>query len=291
MKGATLLAPAKLNLTLDITGVQEDGYHTMDMLMQAVSLYERVKLRRSDRLEISAAGASLPLGPKNVAWKAAVAFFQQTGLLAGAQIRLEKHAPIRAGMGGGSADAAAVLVGLNLIYGAQLTLEELCRIGATVGADVPFALVGGTARVRGFGEQIASLPPLPDCLFVVCMPEYGISTPQAFAAYDEVGAETRPDNDAAERAIRDGALGALFPHLGNALQRASAGKDTERICGLLTDAGAKAALMTGSGAATYGIFTSVLAAQRGQKALQRAGFDRVWTLVPARTGPVVEEIF
>ena len=291
MNGVTLLAPAKLNLTLDITGVQENGYHTMDMLMQAVSLYERVRVSRSDRLEISAAGAPLPLGPKNVAWKAAVAFFQQTGLLAGAQIRLEKNAPIRAGMGGGSADAAAVLVGLNLIYGARLTTEQLCQIGSEVGADVPFALVGGTARVQGFGEQVFSLPPLPDCLFVVCMPGYGISTPQAFAAYDEVGASVRPDNEVAEQAIRAGKLEELFPALGNALQKASAGRDTEKICRLLMTAGAKAALMTGSGAATYGIFTSPSAAERGRQALQNAGFDRVWTLVPARTGPVVEEIF
>ena len=290
MKQVTLLAPAKLNLTLDITGVQENGYHTMDMLMQAVSLYERVTVRRAQRLEITAAGASLPLGPKNVAWKAAEAFFQQTGLLAGAKIRLEKRAPIRAGMGGGSADAAAVLMGLNLLYGACLSAEQLCRIGAGVGADVPFALAGGTARVGGFGEKISSLPPLPDCFFVVCMPGYGISTPQAFAAYDEIGASARPDNDAAERAVRAGDLRALFPCLGNALQKASAGQDTDRICEILTGEGAKAALMTGSGAATYGIFTVSTAAARGAAALQKAGFDRVWILTPARTGPIVEEI-
>ena len=123
--------------------------------MQAVSLYERVTVRRAQRLEITAAGASLPLGPKNVAWKAAEAFFQQTGLLAGAKIRLEKRAPIRAGMGGGSADAAAVLMGLNLLYGACLSTEQLCRIGAGVGADVPFALAGGTRAGRGLrGEDL-----------------------------------------------------------------------------------------------------------------------------------------
>ena len=291
MDGVTLLAPAKLNLTLDVTGVQEDGYHTMDMLMQAVSLYERVTVRRAEKLRVSAPGAALPLGPKNVAWKAAAAFFQQTGLLAGAEIRLEKRAPVRAGMGGGSADAAAVLMGLDLVYGARLSLGELCRIGQEVGADVPFALAGGTARVRGFGEQITPLPPLPDCLFVVCMPGYGISTPQAFAAYDQVGADARPDNEGAERAVRAGDLAALCPCLGNALQRASAGRDTGRICRLLTGSGAKAALMTGSGAAVYGLFTGARAAQQGVTALRAAGFDRVWTLVPAATGPIVEEIF
>ena len=291
MNGVTLLAPAKLNLTLDITGIEPNGFHAMDMLMQAVSLCERVTVERAGDLVITAPGASLPLGEKNVAWKAAVAFFDGVGLLAGAHIRLEKATPVRAGMGGGSADAAAVLAALNLLYGAQLTLPELCRIGAGVGADVPFALTGGTARVRGFGERITPLPPLPDCRFVVCMPGYGVSTPQAFASYDRVGAGARPNNDAAEAALRRGDAPALWPCLANALQKASAGRDTARICRLLTGAGAKAALMTGSGAAVYGIFADDAAAAGGEAALRAAGFARVWVLAPAAHGPAVEQTF
>ena len=291
MNGVTLRAPAKLNLSLDITGVRPDGYHTMDMLMQAVSLYERVTVRRSGILRVTANGALLPLGEKNTVWKAAVAFLQEVGLLAGAEIHLQKRTPVRAGMGGGSADAAAVLVGLNLLYGAKLPLGELCRIGATIGADVPFALLGGTARVRGVGDELLVLPPLRGCVFVVCMPGYGISTPQAFAAYDEVGAGRRPDTDAAEAALRAGSVPQLLPHLANALQKASAGKDTETICRLLRKAGAGAALMTGSGAATYGVFTDERTARAGLIALRRAGFKQMWLLRPVASGPVVEEMF
>ena len=291
MNGITLRAPAKLNLSLDITGVRPDGYHTMDMLMQAVSLYERVTVRRSGILRVTTNGALLPLGEKNTVWKAAVAFLQEVGLLAGAEIHLQKRTPVRAGMGGGSADAAAALVGLNLLYGAKLPLATLCRIGETIGADVPFALLGGTARVRGVGEELLPLPPLQGCVFVVCMPGYGISTPQAFAAYDKVGASQRPGTNAAEAALRAGSVPQLLPHLANALQKASAGKDTETICRLLRDAGAGAALMTGSGAATYGIFTDEPTARAGLKALRRAGFGQVWLLRPVASGPVVEEIF
>lgn len=289
MERVTLLAPAKLNLTLDITGVRPDGYHEMDMLMQAVSLYERVTVRRSRRLRVTAPGSALPLGEKNTAYKAAVAFFREVGLLAGAQIELEKKTPVRAGMGGGSADAAAVLAGLNLLYDARLTLPQLCGIGAQVGADVPFALTGGTARVRGVGDRLQPLPPLTGCWFVVCMPGYGVSTPAAFAAYDRVGPAARPDNDAAQQALENGRLCRLWPCLANALQRASGGQDTARICRLLQAAGAKAALMTGSGAAIYGAFTGAGAAQRGLQALRRAGYEQLWALVPAAAGPLVVE--
>ena len=152
MRSVTVLAPAKLNLTLDVTGTRPDGYHTLDMIMQAVSLRERVTLRRSRGLSLSLPGSRVPANEHNTAYKAALAFFHGTGLLAGAAITVEKHVPVRAGMAGGSADAAAVLVGLNELYGARLSAAELCALGAQVGADVPFSIVGGTARVTGVGD-------------------------------------------------------------------------------------------------------------------------------------------
>ena len=147
MRSVTVLAPAKLNLTLDVTGTRPDGYHTLDMIMQAVSLRERVTLRRSRGLSLSLPGSRVPANEHNTAYKAALAFFHGTGLLAGAAITVEKHVPVRAGMAGGSADAAAVLVGLNELYGARLSAAELCALGAQVGADVPFSIVGGLLLV------------------------------------------------------------------------------------------------------------------------------------------------
>lgn len=288
MNSVIVSAPAKLNLTLDITGIEPNGYHTMDMLMQTVDLAERVTLAKACDICITATGARLPAGPNNTAYKAAVAFFRETGLLAGVHIHIEKKVPIRAGMAGGSADAAAVLVGLNALYNARLTRTELCALGAGVGADVPFAVCGGTARVGGFGEKIAPLPPLMDCRFVVVMPGYGISTPEAFANYDRVGTEKRPNNEAAAAALAAGDYDALMPCLANVLEKASGGADTEAICTVLRQHGADTALMTGSGAAVYGIFKTADAAQQAADAAKKR-WQKVWVLAPCAEGAKIEK--
>ena len=201
----TVLAPAKLNLALDVVGLLPNGYHALDMTMQTITLYERVMLRRSAGLSLRLPGSLVQPNDKNTAIKAALAFFHYTGLLAGVDITIYKNTPVRAGMAGGSADAAAVLVGLNALYGAKLSMSELCALGAGIGADVPFALMGGTCRVQGVGDLLKALPPVPDCWFTVVMPDYGVSTPEAFAAYDTVGSSIHPDCEAQEKAIRAGA--------------------------------------------------------------------------------------
>ena len=157
-------------------------------------------------------------------------------------------------MAGGSADAAAVLVGLNELYGARLSMSELCALGVSIGADVPFALMGGTCRVQGLGDLIKALPPMPECWFTVVMPGYGISTPEAFAAYDKVGSSVHPDCAAQEAAIRAGDLDAVCAAAGNALEECSGAKDNEAIKAALRENGAVTALMTGSGAAVFGVF-------------------------------------
>ena len=177
----TILAPAKLNLALDVVGLLPGGYHDLDMTMQAITLYERVVLCRSPYLNLRLPGSLVAPNNKNTAIKAALAFFDYTGLLAGVDITIYKNTPVRAGMAGGSADAAAVLVGMNELYGAHLSMSELCALGAKIGADVPFALMGGTCRVQGVGDVMKALPPCPNCWFTVVMPDYGVSTPEAFA--------------------------------------------------------------------------------------------------------------
>ena len=200
----TVLAPAKLNLALDVVGTLPNGYHDLDMTMQAITLHERVVLCRSPYLNLRLPGSPVAPNNKNTAIKAALAFFDYTGLLAGVDITIYKNTPVRAGMAGGSADAAAVLVGMNELYGAHLSMSELCALGARIGADVPFALMGGTCRVQGVGDFLKALPPVPECWFTVVMPDYGVSTPEAFAAYDRVGSSIHPDCGAQEAAIRAG---------------------------------------------------------------------------------------
>ena len=279
----TVLAPAKLNLALDVVGLLPNGYHALDMTMQTITLYERVMLRRSAGLSLRLPGSLVQPNDKNTAIKAALAFFHYTGLLAGVDITIYKNTPVRAGMAGGSADAAAVLVGLNALYGAKLSMSELCALGAGIGADVPFALMGGTCRVQGVGDLLKPLPPVPDCWFTVVMPDYGVSTPEAFAAYDTVGSRTHPDCEAQEKAIRAGDLDAVCAAAGNALEECSGAKDNEAIKSLLRAHGAVTALMTGSGAAVFGVFRDEAAARAAAAAAKRQ-WPQVYVAKPDRGG-------
>ena len=279
----TVLAPAKLNLALDVVGLLPNGYHDLDMTMQAITLYERVVLRRSPYLNLRLPGSLVAPNNKNTAIKAALAFFDYTGLLAGVDITIYKNTPVRAGMAGGSADAAAVLVGMNELYGAHLSMSELCALGAKIGADVPFALMGGTCRVQGVGDLLKALPPVPDCWFTVVMPDYGVSTPEAFAAYDTVGSSTHPDCEAQEKAIRAGDLDAVCAAAGNALEECSGAKDNEAIKSLLRAHGAVTALMTGSGAAVFGVFRDEAAARAAAAAAKRQ-WPQVYVAKPDRGG-------
>ena len=257
LKSVTVLAPAKLNLALDVVGLLPNGYHNLDMTMQAITLYERVVLRRSNTLSLSLPGSPVAANDSNTAIKAAIAFFRYTGLLAGVDITIYKNVPVRAGMAGGSADAA--------------------------GVDVPFALMGGTCRVQGVGDILKALPPCPDCWFTVVMPDYGVSTPEAFAAYDKVGSSTHPDCEAQEKAVRAEDLAGVCAAAGNALEECSGARDNEAIKAALRQHGAVAALMTGSGAAVFGVFPTEEAARGAAEAL-KAQWPQVYVAQPDKGG-------
>ena len=285
-KSVTVLAPAKLNLALDVVGTLPNGYHALDMVMQAIDLQERLVLRRSPYLNLRMPGSFVPVNNKNTAIKAALAFFDYTGLLAGVDITIHKAVPVRAGMAGGSADAAGVLVGMNELYGAKLSMSELCAIGATIGADVPFALMGGTCRVRGVGDLLKPLPPCPDCRFVVVMPSIGVSTQEAFQRYDQMGSPVHPDCERQEAAVRAGDLAAICAAAGNALEHCSGAQETPAICAKLNEHGALTSQMTGSGAAVFGVFDGEDAARAAVQALQ-GSYKQVYLCRPVRGGAQV----
>ena len=288
-RSVTVLAPAKLNLSLDVVGTLPNGYHDLDMVMQTIDLYEKIILKTSRDLRLSLPGSFVPANDKNTAIKAALAFFDYTGLLAGVDINVYKRVPVRAGMAGGSADAAGVLVGLNELYGAKLSMSELCAIGAGIGADVPFALLGGTCRVRGVGDLMKALPPCPDCRFVVVMPSVGVSTPEAFARYDTMGSPVHPDCEAQEQAIRKNDLAAVCAAAGNALEHCSGAVEAPAICEILRANGAITAQMTGSGAAVFGIFADDAQA-RAAAAVLRKGYKQVYVCRPTTGGPRVTAV-
>ena len=288
-RSVTVLAPAKLNLSLDVVGTLPNGYHDLDMVMQTIDLYEKITLRTSRDLRLALPGSFVPANDKNTAFKAALAFFDYTGLLAGVDMNVYKRVPVRAGMAGGSADAAGVLVGLNALYDAKLSMSELCAIGAGIGADVPFALLGGTCRVRGVGDLMKALPPCPDCRFVVVMPSVGVSTPEAFARYDTMGSPVHPDCEAQEQAIRKNDLAAVCAAAGNALEHCSGAVETPAICEILRANGAITAQMTGSGAAVFGIFADDAQA-RAAAAVLRKSYRQVYVCRPTTGGPRVTAV-
>ena len=180
MKTQTVPAYAKLNLTLDILGKRPDGYHELRMVMQTVSLCDDVTVTLTDGTGVvcRVAGAELPCDERNLAVKAANAFCEALGYHGGIDITLTKRIPSEAGMAGGSADAAAVLCVLRDLIAPTLTDERLEEIGARVGSDVPFCVRGGTQLAEGRGERLRKLPDMPECVFVVCKPEFSVDMPQ-----------------------------------------------------------------------------------------------------------------
>lgn len=247
-----LNAYAKINLSLDITGKRDDGYHLLKTVMQTVSLCDKVTIEKSDSITLTCSDDSVPTDDKNTAVKAAKAFFKFTGINAGAEIHIEKQIPSEAGMGGASADAAAVIKALNELYETKLSNEDLLKISVTVGADVPFCMVGGTALCEGIGEQISPLSDMPDCFIVIAQPESGISTKEAYSAYDNGNYENSEYTDKLLNNMSD--IKNIAENLGNIFEELASNPDVDIIKMQMKSAGAIGACMTGSGSVVYGIF-------------------------------------
>ncbi len=264
-------ARAKINWTLDILGQREDGYHLMDMLMQSVSLADTITLTPASEVTITTGGyPKLPANERNLAYRAAIALQNATGCRNGAAIHVEKRIPVGAGMGGGSADAAGVLAGLNQLWKTGLNQQELEAIGLTLGADVPFCLRGGLTRTTGIGEKMVSLPCSRLYDLVVIQPCRGLSTGEVFTAYHEKADIPRPATGAAQLALENGDAALLAESLGNVLQAVS--QDMRPPIGdaiaALKQRGAIAALMTGSGSAVFGVFESEEDAREAARSLR-----------------------
>ena len=251
---------AKINLTLDVLGKREDGYHDLKSVMQTLSIRDDVEIDVDTdapwSLKCSMEG--IPEDSSNLAWKAAEVFYQITGLkTTGLAIRIEKRIPTQAGLGGGSADAAAVLRALNKHYNNPLSILALAEIGAQVGSDVPFCVICGTAMVEGRGERLRKLPDMPDCFFVVCKPDFSASTPELYKKLDETVIARRPDNQAMESALLAGDLQKVADNIWNVFDPVVTQDHLEMnyIKSIFNTYGAVAYQMTGSGSAVYAIVT------------------------------------
>ncbi len=262
-------AYAKINLYLDVTGIRDNGYHNIKSIMQTVDLHDEVTVEtfRADKgdsmIELTCSDHAVPLGEKNIAYKAATAFFREAGIDSfNCRIHVAKHIPMEAGLAGGSTDAAAVLRLLNKLYGKPFDTDRLCSIGGKLGADVPFCIQGGTCLCEGIGEILTPLPSIPDCFIAVARGGEGVSTPVAYGLVDEQWNRdfTKSDGDFEKisSALDGGDLQGIADSMYNIfedviLPRHEIASYLRRI---MADHGAVGAMMSGSGPSVFGIFSS-----------------------------------
>lgn len=251
-------AYAKLNLTLDVLGKRDDGYHDLKSVMQTISIRDDVEIDigtgKPWSLKCDADG--IPTDETNLAWKAAKVYFDAIGKdPEGIEIRITKRIPSQAGLGGGSADAGAVLRALNKHYNNPLSILALAELGADVGSDVPFCTLCGTAMAEGRGECLRKLPNIPDCVFVVCKPDFSVSTPELYKKIDQCEIAKRPDHTAMESAILAGDLGKIAENLCNVFDPVVTEDHLELnyIKSIFNTYGSVGQQMTGSGSAVFAI--------------------------------------
>ena len=252
----TARANAKINWSLSITGRDGRGYHELDMLMQSISLHDTLSFEPCDALTLSVNGQPGGWDEKNLVCRAAALLRHVCGAAAGARIALEKRIPAMAGLGGGSADAAATLLALNRLWRLNLSEERLLELGLKIGADVPFCLTGGFQRVRGIGEWLEPLPAPPPAKLALMMPENGLSTAAVFGQYDRSPAPLPSDNAAAAQALMAGDFARLNDLAFNDLTAPAAvlNPGVHEALSDLRTAGARFARMSGSGACCFGVF-------------------------------------
>ncbi|MDK2784394.1 MAG: 4-diphosphocytidyl-2-C-methyl-D-erythritol kinase [Bacillota bacterium] len=262
---------AKVNLGLEVRERRPDGYHNVRMVNQTVSLADRIALLpQREGITLKLSGAELPAGEDNLAYRAAKLLQERCGVRAGVRIELRKRIPVAAGLAGGSADAAAVLYGLNRLWGLNLTLQELQALALELGSDVPFALHGGTALAEGRGEVLTPLTPLVPCWLVLARPRVEISTAWAYAELDRYPPAARPDIDGLLAALAAGDLKGVAAHLGNSFEsviRERYPSVVEAKKALLAE-GALGACLTGSGPTVFGLFPERAGAEKAAAALK-----------------------
>ena len=267
-------AYAKINISLDVTARRSDGYHDMAMIMQTVSLCDDVRLSFCEGETISARTNLhfIPGDERNLAVRAAKKYFEATDEPErGLCIHIHKRIPVGAGMGGGSADAAAVLRGLNRAFDNRLGAERLEELAAEVGSDVAFCVRGGTMLAHGRGELLSELPDMPKCIFVICKPQFSISTPELFRKLDQVSLRRHPDTAGLISALEQGNLRELCFRMYNVFEDVNDRRmrTVAAIKSVLIDKGALGAVMTGTGSAVFGVFSDKTEAEGAREELKR----------------------
>lgn len=260
----TKYAKAKVNLTLDILGKRDDGYHEVEMIMQSIDLADIVTLEDAENIIVETDLAELADDRTNLAYRAAELLRDTYGKGRGAHIRIEKKIPLAAGLAGGSSDAAVVLLGLNELWKLGLDIDKLTALGARLGSDVPFCMIGGTMLAKGRGEVLARVPSLGEYPLVLVKPPLGVSTAAAYGGYRAENVETHPTADRMIRAIESGNITRVYEAMGNVLETVTIPlrPEIDEIKRALVEAGADKAMMSGSGPTVFAFAKSAEDAKR-----------------------------
>lgn len=287
----TAKAFGKINMTLAITGRRADGYHTLRSVMQSISLCNVVKVFRTEGggVTLICDDPALPTDERNTAYRAVQAFFSAAGLPRGSGlfVKLEKRVPYQAGLGSASADAAGVLAACNALFDRPLSQARLLDIAATIGADVPFCLTGGTMLAEGIGEVLTPLPACPDCTLLILHPNEGVSTPEAYRRFDVLQNPAQPHPALMVAALHSGDLHQVAAACGNVFELCCPVAAVARMKAALLRAGALGSAMSGSGTAVFGIFADAAAAEAAREVLAPFGW-KSWLAKPVDCGVIVE---
>lgn len=274
MNSIKIKARAKINLGLDVLNRREDGYHEVRMVMQSISLYDRIIINKVEEPEIRVVTnlSFLPVNENNLVYKAAKLLMDEFQIKEGVFINLNKFIPVAAGMAGGSSDAAAVLYGMNRLFHLNLSQEDLMKRGVHIGADVPYCIMRGTALAEGIGEKLSKLNPMPKCFIVVAKPPINVSTKLIYENLDMNGVQEHPDIDGIIEAIDAGDIQAVAERMGNVLENVTIPQYPviAKIKNDMKANGALNAMMSGSGPTVFGIFNDHFTAMNCIEVLKKA---------------------
>lgn len=271
MDQIVLKAYAKINLGLDVLGRLPNGYHKVKMVMQTVGISDELTLEKAEgEVTMTTDSAELPVDRNNLICRAAVLMRETYGIKEGVRIHLKKTIPIAAGMAGGSTDAAATMLGINRLFDLKRPREELMRLSVSIGADVPYCILGGTALSEGIGEILTPLAPAPACYVLVAKPDINVSTKYVYEHLDAAGKIQHPDIDGMVTAIEKGSLPGILERLGNVLESVTvpAYPVIDVIKKRMLALGAAGSLMSGSGPTVFGIFPDEATADHARERLE-----------------------
>ena len=287
----TIKARAKINLGLDIIGKRSDGHHLLRMIMQSVGLHDTLsfEVTKEPRIHLTSDVETVPNDERNLVYKAIRLIRDRYGIEEGVLAHITKKIPVAAGLAGGSADAAAAVEAMDRLFTLKLSGRDKACIGLELGADVPFCLMGGTALAEGIGEELTVLPPLPECFILLVKPDCGISTKDAYAAFDRVERAEHPDIDGIAGALKERDIEAVCRRLGNVLEPVSkaAHPEIEDIRQMMLATGASGAMMSGSGPTVFGIFRDKDRAAKALDVFKQGIYGRAAFL----TGPAGSGLF